>query len=396
MPVSYARAIGGGTEADELAFMSSIQAMLGSETRAIPVGRARMGLHLLVKLAVQGEKRRVLLSPFTIPDVVAMVVFAGGEPVFYDFEPGSTTASLDSIRKLIDARTACVIVTHYHVNEWRLAEISEICRKHSARLFDDCAIAFGGRIDGRPIGTLTDASVFSFSSFKLLNFFWGGLITTRDPELADRLAGVVSEWPRLTASDYGRAAKACLRYDLATRPIAFKTVVFPLIQRRAKNSNDADGVSHTRVESDSIDRTLTSRPALAAFAEWTSKIDRIEGWLARRREIAALYRDRIGGNMVTANAPKAVVDGSCFVNFPVLVPPDRRQEIARAMMLDGFDVGLSLYANAHKHPKYVNVAGESVNVDTMAASTIYLPTHFGVSAAYACAAAERLATALGR
>ena len=66
------------------------------------------------------------------------------------------------------------------------------------------------------------------------------------------------------------------------------------------------------------------------------------------------------------------------------------------MMLDGFDVGLSLYANAHKHPKYVNVAGESVNVDTMAASTIYLPTHFGVSPAYACAVAERLATALGR
>ncbi len=45
-----------------------------------PVGRARAGLYLLVKNAVKPERRRVLMSSFTIADVVNMVVFAGGEP----------------------------------------------------------------------------------------------------------------------------------------------------------------------------------------------------------------------------------------------------------------------------------------------------------------------------
>ena len=84
-----------------------------------------------------------------------------------------------------------MIVTHYHVNERRLPEIAELCRGHGAYLFDDCALSFGGSIGGRPIGTLTDASVFSFSSFKLLNYFWGGLITTRDPSIAHAFARTV-------------------------------------------------------------------------------------------------------------------------------------------------------------------------------------------------------------
>ena len=132
MPLSYRRVIGGGSTDDEARFLTRIGAMFGPDTRAIPIGRARMGIHLLAKLSVKGERRRVLMAPFTIPDVVTMVVLAGAEPVFYDFEPGSTAACLDSLGRLVDERTAAVIVTHYHVNEVRLPEIGVLCRKHGA------------------------------------------------------------------------------------------------------------------------------------------------------------------------------------------------------------------------------------------------------------------------
>ena len=391
MPLSYARAFGGGGDADEAKFLSRISKIMGPETHAISIGRARMGIHLLAKLAVKGERRRVLMSPFTIPDVVTMVVLAGAEPVFYDFEPGSTAASLDSIGQLIDERTACVIITHYHVNERRLPEIAALARSHGAYLFDDCAISFGGSIAGQPIGTLTDASVFSFSSFKLLNYFWGGLITTRDVALADRIKNIVEPWPRLTARDYRGAAKACLRYDLASRPALFKRLVLPLIQRRYKKSAGSKGLEHIRIETDDINPTLTSRPALAAFAEWAPKLERVEKWLAERRAIAGVYRQALAAAMVGADTPEAIIAGSCFTNFPVIVPEERCPEIVRSMLMSGFDVGRALYPNAHRHPKFTGVAGHSANVDRMVASTIYLPTHFGVRPAYARAISARLA-----
>jgi dTDP-4-amino-4,6-dideoxygalactose transaminase len=390
MPLAYWRVLGGGTERDEQRFLDCVAQRLGGETTAIPIGRARAGVYLLARHAVRGQRRRVLMSPFTIPDIVTMVLLAGAEPVFYDFEPSSTACSLDSLQSLIDERTACVLITHYHVNEPRLATIARICRKHGVYLFDDCAISFGGSIDGRAIGTLTDASVFSLSSFKLLNYFWGGLITTRNVEIARAIAKIVEAWPRLAARDYAAPARTCIRYDLASSPPLFNALVFPLIRRTVRRSTAAKGLEHIRIETDALDRTLTSRPSLAAFVEWAPKLACIDNWVARRLSVAQIYRRRLGHRMVSAEAPEAVIVGSCFTNFPVIVPRERRGDIARAMMLAGYDIGRTLYPNVHRHPKFASIDGQSSNIDSMANSTIYLPTHFGVPDSYAEAISERL------
>jgi dTDP-4-amino-4,6-dideoxygalactose transaminase len=395
MPLSYLRALRRSTPQDEERFRAKISERLGSGTRTIPIGRARSGIYLLVKLALRDGRRRVLMSPFTIPDVVSMVLLAGAEPVFFDYKPDSTACDTDGLESLVDDRTACVLVTHYHVNEPQLARIAEICRGRGAHLFDDCAIAFGGSIDGRPLGTLTDASVFSFSSFKLLNFFWGGMIATRDEGIAQAVESAIAEWPRLGARDYMMPARACLKYDVASSPALFGILVFPAIKMRLRKSPGAGGLEHVRVESTSLDPTLTSKPSFAAFAEWWPKLEQIDHWLAHRRAMARIYHRHLGRHMVSADTPEGALGESCFVNFPIVVPQQRRDQIVRAMILSGFDVGKSLYPNAHRHPKFSHLPGRSENVDRLVASTIYLPTHFGVSATYAEAIARRLAEEIG-
>jgi dTDP-4-amino-4,6-dideoxygalactose transaminase len=391
MPLSYTRLLRRGTLEDEERFRARMAERLGADTQIVPLGRARSGIFLLVKFAVRGDRRKVLMSPFTIPDVISMVILAGGEPVFFDFKADSTSCDVNGLDSLIDDRTACVLITHYHVNEPELATIASICRTNGAYLFDDCAIAFGGSIAGRPIGTLTDASVFSFSSFKLLNFFWGGMITTQDSAVAQNIEKAVAEWPRLRSLDYLAPARACLKYDLASRPPVFELLTFPIIRKRLDKSVDAVGLEHNRVESASVDPTLRSRPSLAAFAEWWPKLESIDALLAHRRMIARLYHQHFGARMVSGATPATMLEDSCFVNFPIILPQQRRDEIARALMLSGFDVGRSLYPNAHRHSKFSKCEGRSDNVDRLVASTIYLPTHFGVSTDYAASLIRRLA-----
>jgi hypothetical protein len=65
------------------------------------------------------------------------------------------------------------------------------------------------------------------------------------------------------------------------------------------------------------------------------------------------------------------------------------------MMLAVYDIGRSLYPNVHRHPKFTSVSGASDNVDNMVASSIYLPTHFGVPDNYAEAIAQRLSREIG-
>lgn len=392
VPLSYWRLLFRGGERDEEKFSSAMAELLGGDTHVFGVGRARAGIYLLAKLAITETRRKVLLSPYTIPDVVTMVRLAGAIPVFYDFLPGSTACDVAGLASLIDGDTAAVMITHYHVNEPSLGDIVRLCRERGVYLFDDCAIAFGGVVDGNRVGTLTDASVASFSSFKQVNYFWGGAITTRDSHLASRIAEVLRGWPRLGARDYLAPAQAILKYDVASRPPVFGSLVFPMFRRRARRAAGPAGLEHTRIETEELNRSLTSRPALEAFAEWRPKLATIDKALARRRRIAAIYRDQLELQMVSADVSRETREGSCFVNFPVLVPSASRDEIARRMIVGGYDVGRSLYPNCHDHPRFKDVEGRSENVADLVSRVIYLPTHFGVSEEYA----YRIATFLRR
>lgn len=392
--LSYFGSLFPGRQDDETKFLEKLSEDFGRENYAIPIGRARMGIHLLAAIAIKGEKRRILMSPFTIPDVVNMVALAGAEPVFYDFDEFSTSANLDGLRALVDSRTAAILVTHYHINEPNLAEIRNIAHSVSAYLFDDCAISFGGSLNGKPVGTLTDASVFSFSSFKLINYFWGGLITTNNNDIARKISEIVAEWPRLSFLNYTSAIKACLRYDLATRPVPFNLGIFPLIRYRLKRSAESDGFEHIRIESEGIHSSLKSRPALGAFKEWSSKLGASRLLIERRREISVIYRNSLGRMMVGADTCEDVLNGSCFNNFPIVVPSASRTRLFRDLIISGFDVGKSLYPNCHQHPKFLNLAGYTTNVSQLVRSTIYLPTHFGVSDDYAHSLANRVSELL--
>jgi dTDP-4-amino-4,6-dideoxygalactose transaminase len=390
IPMSYWRLLLKSGEREEAEFSSEMVELLGQETHVFPVGRARAGIYLLAKLATTGRRRKFILSPYTIPDVVTMVRLAGATPVFYDFMPDSTACDVEALASLIDAETAAVMITHYHVNEPSLDKIAAICRENGIYLFDDCAIAFGGTVEGRRVGTLTDASVESFSSFKLVNYFWGGAITTANSELAQGISEIIADWPRLRSKDYFAPAQAVLKYDVASRPPVFGSLVFPRFRDRARRSSAPAGLEHTRIETEELNSTLMSRPALEAFAEWSPKLARIEESLARRRVIAEIYRDYLGSEMVSSGAAEGRVDGGCFVNFPVLAPQDGRDEIARRMIAGGYDVGRSLYPNCHAHPRFRDMDGRSDNVANLVSRVIYLPTHFGVPEEYA----HRIATFL--
>jgi len=157
-------------EADQ-DFRSKLNCLLGGASVIVPLGRTRSGIFLLVKQVVTEARRNVIMSPYTIPDIINMVKLGGGEPVFVDFRLNSTNVDLGHLRSLVDEQTACVLVTHYHVPQAETNAIAHFCRSKGVKFFDDCAISLGASIEGQPIGTVSDASVFSFSGFKILNFF---------------------------------------------------------------------------------------------------------------------------------------------------------------------------------------------------------------------------------
>jgi dTDP-4-amino-4,6-dideoxygalactose transaminase len=97
------------------------------------LGRARSGIYISVKAVIHLKKKNIiLLSPFTIPDVINIVIAAGGKPVFLDFDKNSLDISLNSIVRLKNKyqnSIAAVLITHYNLNQINYLKIYLFCKK---------------------------------------------------------------------------------------------------------------------------------------------------------------------------------------------------------------------------------------------------------------------------
>jgi perosamine synthetase len=374
-------------------FSSKFATFLGGEVYVQPIGRARAGLYLLAKLAISEHKRRVILSPYTIPDVINMIKFAGGEPVFVDSNYNSTNVDLDQLDSLIDESVCCVIVTHYHLNQ-NLAAIRAICSQKGVLLIDDCALALGATEPEGSVGTVTDASVFSFSGYKALNYFWGGAITTRTAELAQTIRKNVAKWSPLRWKDYNGQMLKLLKYDVATRNPLFSAFTFPVLRKKVLSGGDAEILPLVRVETSEITRSILSLPSDRAFSEWNRKISMVTSFLHHRRAIAAIYEQRLGDHLVGRETSSGIRAASCWVNYPIVVDPQRRTELYKKILAQGMDIGLSLYPNTQEVSGFTDIAGRSENVSKLVRSVLYLPTHPAISAEYATRLADVVASSI--
>jgi perosamine synthetase len=393
-PMRYLRPLLSSSEKADARFRARMQDFLRLPAHIIPLGRARAGIYLLAKYARTDSRNKVIMLPHTIPDVVNMVRFAGCEPVFVDTLPNSTNVDIDHLRSLIDDQTCCVLVTHYHVNQDRLADIVELCRSRKVFIFEDSAIALEGDYSGVRMGGMSDASVFSMSGFKSLNYIWGGAIATMRDDIAEALEQEVRVWPRLTARQYSEHVKVVLKYDLATREPIFSRLTFPTIQRQAEQGNDA--LALQRKETPRLEGTVLSRPATGALDELTRKLGNIDTLLAHRRSIAAVYDHWLADHRVSPETSDEVRAGSCYVNYPIRVDPAKRDWIFQSLLKRGFHIGQSLYPNVHETEAFRSFAGRSRNISELVRSMLFLPTHPRVKAGYAKALASAVSQAMFR
>src|SRR4029077_9946535 len=119
---------------------------------------ARVGIYLAIKHLIR-KGQKVVLSPYTISDVVNMVLCAGGIPLFADIEEGgSCNIDADAVIDLleIEDNIGAVMVTHFYGLVCNIAPILTACRAKGIPLIEDAAQAFGASLDGKPAGALAD------------------------------------------------------------------------------------------------------------------------------------------------------------------------------------------------------------------------------------------------
>lgn len=151
----------------------------------VAVSSCTSGLALAMRaLGLKGE---VILPSFTFFATGHAVLWNGLKPVFADCDDRTWTVDPADVERRITPRTAAIVGVHLYGNPCDTQALERIAARHGLPLIFDAAHAFGSLSGGRPVGGSGAAEVFSLSPTKLLVAGEGGLVTTNDAVLAQRI-----------------------------------------------------------------------------------------------------------------------------------------------------------------------------------------------------------------
>jgi perosamine synthetase len=283
---------------------------------AVAVTNGTAALHAAMAALNIGPGDEVIVPPMTFAASANCVVYQGGTPVFADVDAGTLLIDPAEVERQISPRTRAIVAVDYAGQPCDYDALQAIADEHGLALVADACHALGARDRGRPAGTLADLSTFSLHPVKHITTGEGGVITTNDPELAARMR--VFRNHGITSDHRQREQQGSWFYEMT-------------------------------------DLGYNYRLTDVQCALGTSQLAKLDGWLARRREIAARY-DRAFAEMpgIQPLGVRADIQHAYHL-YPILLELDHlsadRATIFVALRAEGIGCNVH-YIPVHLHPFY--------------------------------------------
>ena len=142
------------------------------------VNSCTAALHLSLIAAGVGTGDEVITTPLTFSATANVILHVGATPIFVDVDVATGNIDPVEIEKHITKKTKAIIPVHLYGRPCRMDAIMTIAKKHKLIVIEDAAHAFGASFQGKKIGTIGDATCFSFYVTKNLVTGEGGMLTT--------------------------------------------------------------------------------------------------------------------------------------------------------------------------------------------------------------------------
>ncbi len=153
----------------------------------VAVSSGSTALHLAVAAAEIGAGDEVLISSSTNIATALAVIHNQAIPVPVDSESLTWNLDLSLIENLITEKTKAIIPVHLYGHPVDMDRLMEIAQRHNLLVIEDCAESHGATCRGRMTGSFGDMACFSFYANKVITTGEGGMVTTNNAELAERL-----------------------------------------------------------------------------------------------------------------------------------------------------------------------------------------------------------------
>ena len=297
-------------------FEQAFTAFLGGGVESLAVNSATAGLHLALEALGIGPGDEVITTTLTFTATTEVVRYLGADPVLVDVDPVTLNINVSKIRAAITPRTKAIVPVHYGGLACRMDEILSIAREHGLKVVEDAAHALPTTWKGTLVGQLqSDITVFSFYANKTMTTGEGGMVVTRDPQLAQRMKVM-----RL----HGMNRDAFDRFTSKT-PAWYYEVIAPGFKYNLTDIASAMGIH---------------------------QLAKLPRFLKRRQYLAARYFDKLAAMPLVLPADAPTGDVHAWHLYVIRLSADARatrDEVIQGLSDRG--IGTSVhYVPLHRHP----------------------------------------------
>jgi dTDP-4-amino-4,6-dideoxygalactose transaminase len=309
-------------------FETEIAAYLGVK-HVIGVNSGTSALHLATLGAGIGPGDEVLVPSHTFIASLWGVLYAGGTPVLCDVDEATGTIDLEDAAARVTTRTKAIIPVHLYGQPADMGRVQALAEKHGLTVIEDNAQAFGARWDGRQLGGIGQVGCFSFYPGKNLGGAGeGGLVSTNDDGLARSMRSLHNH------GQQERYVHAQIGYNY--RMDGLQAVVL------------------------------------------RQKLQRIDGWTGRRKELAVRYQAGLAG--LPLAVPAVCHQDHVWHLFVVRLP--QRDALREHLSRVNIETGLHYPVPCHRQPclEHLRMDRNSYPVaDRWAREGLSLPLFYGMT-----------------
>jgi dTDP-4-amino-4,6-dideoxygalactose transaminase len=291
---------------------------------AVGVSSCTAGLHLALVAAGIGPGDEVITTAMTFVATVNAIIHAGATPVLADIDGATLNIDLDDVARLVGPRTKAVIPVHFGGLPVDPKPLRDLASAHGLTVIEDAAHALGGLVEGRPIGGGASIACFSFYPNKNITTGEGGMVTTDDRQLAERLHIL-----RL----HGLSRDAWERFR--TKRVVFSDAVAPGFKYNMIDLQAALGLVQLR---------------------------RLDEFVETRRRLALSYDETLANVPGLEAQPRPWNDSTRHAHHLYVVTVDEsafgagRDELLAALRAENIGAGVH-YQAVHLHPYYRDTLG---------------------------------------
>lgn len=285
---------------------------------AVALSSGTAALHAACSVAGISKGDEAITTPITFAATANAVVYCGGKPVFADIRDDTLNIDVAEIKKKLSPRTKVILPVDFAGHPADLDEIKAIAREGNLIVIEDACHALGAEYKGRKVGSLSDMTVLSFHPVKHITTGEGGMVLTNNEEFYQKLRvfrhhGIVKDNPDI-------------------------------------------GPWHYEIQEPGYNFRITDFQCALGI----SQLKKLERFVARRREIAARYKEALAEMEEIITQPESADVKAAYHIYVIQIRTELlkvgRREIFEALRAENIGVNVH-YMPLHLHPFYQRKLG---------------------------------------